>query len=156
MKKLLVSFLLISAMIAGCASTYMPPPPKKRDSAMTTMAEAATSVTSSLQTLEGIRKAENPAYQKNLPNPSTYNMNQLSSVDWTGPIEPLVKRLAKASNYRFRVLGTAPAIPVIVSISDKNVSLAEILRDADYQAGKKADIVVYTKSRTIELRYRKV
>ena len=55
-----------------------------------------------------------------------------------------------------RVLGQAPAVPVLISLDVNDESLAEILRDIDYQAGKKASIHVYSNSQVIELRYAKI
>ena len=61
------------------------------DPAMTQLAEAATSVSQSLNTLAAIQKARTPAYQKRLPNPATYGMTDIVSLDWSGPVEPLLK-----------------------------------------------------------------
>jgi len=55
-----------------------------------------------------------------------------------------------------RVLGKEPAVPVLVSLDVQDQSLAEILRNIDYQAGKKATIHVYPNSLVIELRYAKI
>jgi defect-in-organelle-trafficking protein DotD len=156
MKKILLPILTLTGLLSGCAShfsDYMPPPPPGGDPAAIQLAIAARSVTSSLTTLEGIGKAENPHYEKNLPDPRGYGMNQLASIDWTGPIGPLVEKLAVASGYRIRVLGSPPPIPIIVAIHAENLPLAVILRNADYQAGEKADVAVYAKQGTIELRY---
>jgi defect-in-organelle-trafficking protein DotD len=79
-----------------------------------------------------------------------------ASVDWSGPVDELTMRIAKAAHYRTRVLGKAPAIPVLVSVRSEDKSLVDILRDIDYQAGQKADIHVYPNSRIVELRYAKV
>ena len=64
-------------------------------------------------------------------------------------------QIAIASNYRLTVLGTAPAIPVLVTVYSKNVMLGDVLRDVGYQGGRRAQVVVYPDSRTIELRYAK-
>ena len=72
------------------------------------------------------------------------------------PIEELTARIAKAAHFRLRILGKSPSIPVLISINAKDKSLAEILRDIDYQAGKKANIHVYPNSQVVELRYAKI
>jgi len=89
------------------------------------------------------------------PSPATYNMGGLTTVDWSGPIEPLLQQMARAADYRVRVLGTQPAIPVLVTIYAKNAMLGDVLRDAGYQCGRRASVVVYPESRVIELRYAK-
>ncbi|MGB6976093.1 MAG: type IVB secretion system lipoprotein DotD [Gammaproteobacteria bacterium] len=118
------------------------------------LAEAAVSISQSLQELAAIDRAANP--QAKIPPPTDpvrIGMNGLASVDWTGPVEPLIRKIAKATNYRVRVLGRAPAIPVIVAIYAQSIPLADILRDVSYQAQKKATIMIYPGSRVLELRY---
>ncbi len=39
------------------------------------------------------------------PNPASYGMAQQVSIDWSGPVEPLLKQLANASGYRLRSIG---------------------------------------------------
>lgn len=118
------------------------------------LAEAASSVGHSLQQISAIQKATHPGVKIAQPlNPDAIGMAQLTSLDWTGPIEPLVRKIAATSHYHVRILGKAPAIPVLVTINADNVPLADILRDVTYQVTKKADILIYPASRTIELRY---
>ena len=128
------------------------------DDATIKLAEAANSVSRSLTELSRIEAATtDPAKVDRLPNAQAYHIKGTASVDWTGPIGPLVKQIAAASNYRLRIVGNPPAVPIIISITTKNAQLGEILRDADFQASRKADIVVYPKTKTsdaiIELRY---
>ncbi len=90
-----------------------------------------------------------------IPSPASYGMAELTSIDWSGPVEPLVRQVARAANYRVRVLGQPPAIPVIVTLYDKNRMLADVLSDIGYQCGRRASVIVYPESRVIELRYAK-
>lgn len=140
-------------LLAGCA-----PPPKPivlgDDAAQIKLAEAATSVSHSLEKLAAMEKAVHPSIKLPAPpDPASIGMARLASVDWTGPVEPLVRRIAAVTGYRVRVLGRPLAIPALVSISAKNTPLADILRDAIFQVAKKANIVVYPGSRVIEIRY---
>lgn len=124
------------------------------DDAEIKLAEAAVSVSKSLDCLAEIEKASHPCLR--LPPPmdaSRFGLACPASVDWVGPVEPLIKRIADATCYRVRVLGREPAIPVIVSINAKNIPFADILRNISLQIHKKACIVVYPNSRVIELRY---
>lgn len=83
-------------------------------------------------------------------------MSGTADVDWTGPIEPLVRKLAQMTDYKIKVLGSAPAIPIIVSISQEKAVIADILKNAGMQAGKRANIVVFPANRVIEIRYAKM
>src|SRR5579871_3854389 len=57
-------------------------------------------------------------------------MGGTADVDWTGPIEPLVRKLADMTDYKVKVLGSAPGIPIIVSISQNNAVIADILKNS--------------------------
>ena len=153
MKKNILPVLTIAALLAGCVSNYVPPTPHPKDPASVKLAEAASSISSSLVTLEGIRKAENPQFQKKLPSANSFGMTQLSSIDWTGPIGPIVSKIAKAANYRLQVLGNPPAIPVLITIHVQNQPLGQILQNIDYQAGRNAYIYVNARAGIIQLRY---
>ena len=124
------------------------------DAAETKLAEAASAVSHSLNQLAQIEKAMHPPMHLPHPqNPARLGMANLASVDWTGPVEPLLRKLAKATHYRLRVLGNTPAIPVIVNVTKHDVPMADILRDLTYQTAKRADILLYPRSKVMELRY---
>ncbi|HLD17001.1 MAG TPA: type IVB secretion system lipoprotein DotD [Coxiellaceae bacterium] len=122
------------------------------------LAESAQAVNQSLEQLSAVQIATHPQVSMPPPmNPQKVGMDQLSSVDWTGPVEPLLKKVAAQSGYQLHVLGIEPPIPVIVSVTAKDQPLAYILRDVTFQVQDRAGIAVYpgkTKAtRVIELRY---
>jgi len=80
-------------------------------------------------------------------------MSGTADIDWTGPIEPLLRKLADMTDYKVKVLGNPPSIPIIVSISQDKTVIADILKNAGMQAGKRANIVVFPANRIIEVRY---
>lgn len=143
--------IVLSLILCACAT---PPPRDPPDSAGSALAEASYAVSRSLANLTEVAQAAHPmAAMPPSPSPASYGMSGLTSVDWSGPVEPLIIQIAKSVNYRARVLGRAPAIPVMVSIYDKNMMVADILRDIGYQCGRRAAVVVYPENRVIELRY---
>ena len=143
-------FLLLGA----CAT---PRAPKGYDisKGQASLAEASYAVSRSLVDLAETAQASHPLPHLAPPNPESYGMGGLTTIDWSGPVCPLLRQIAKASGYRVRVLGTEPAIPVIVTIYQKNALLGDILRDVGYQCGRRAAVVVYPESQVIELRYAK-
>lgn len=161
MKNKLVFLLAVSLCLGGCSSrsiTFKKPPinAPSGDAAIK-LAEAAVSVSDSMLEMAKIEKVITPPVNDNtLTIPNAYNLQARASVDWSGPIEELTDRIAQAAHFHIRVLGKEPAVPVLISITAKDRSLAEILRDIDYQAGKKASIHVYPNSQVVELRYAKI
>ncbi len=160
--------LLLTALLTACSkktdinyayiTTDSAPVTAVDQNAQAQLAEAAVSVDKSLQELSAIKIATHPQIHLAPPvSPAQLGMEEISSIDWTGPIEPLLKKIAVASQYRLKVLGTPPAIPIIVTVNATDQPLADILRDVTFQAQNKAGIVVYPgktpASRVIELRY---
>ena len=143
-----------SAKDPGFFETSMRFEPRAHDEAEVKLAEAADSVNDSLKELSEIERAMHPgARLPTPPNPARIGMAGTASVDWIGPVEPLVAKIAAASHYRVRVLGPKPPIPALVQINKQDVALMDILRDVTFQVQKKVDIVVYPSNRVIELRY---
>lgn len=135
-------------------TTDSAPVPVVNRNAQAQLAEAATSVGHSLQQMGAIQLAIHPKAKLREPlNPATIGMAQQTSLDWTGPIAPLLRKIAEASHYKLHILGKEPAIPIIVAINANNVLLADILRNATFQVEKKANITLYPATKTIELRY---
>ncbi len=119
------------------------------------IAEAATTVGQSLQELSAMQMALHPQTKLGNPvNPNAIGMGKIASVNWTGPVKPLLLKIAQATGYQLNVIGKKPAIPVLVSLDMHNVPIADILRNAIYQVVTKANVVVYPNKRLIELRYR--
>lgn len=149
---------IVSAMLVGCAGTFRKPPVNNpSDDATIKLAEAAVSVSDSMLEMARIEKVIiPPGIDNTLTIPNAYNLQARASVDWSGPIEELTARITKAAHFKLRILGQPPAVPVLISLSVKDISLAELLRDIDYQAGKKANIHVYPNSQVVELRYAKI
>ncbi len=146
--------LLTFSLLTGCATEqYTPSKVSGSDPAAIQLAEAANSVSQSLYQLAAVEKAATPRKPEKLPDPASYGMGNLVSVDWTGPVAAILQRIAKVSHYKLRIIGTEPAIPILVSITAENEPIGNILRNAAYQAHQRAQVIVYPKQKVIELRY---
>jgi len=153
MKIKLALITVLSLALCACSN---PPPEVHLDAPDASLAEASFSVSRAISSLSETAQAAHPLPPLDPPpNPASYGMAGLTSIDWSGPVEPLVREIAKVTGYRVRVLGTRPAIPVLVSVYDKNMMVADILRDVGFQCGRRATVVIYPESRVIELRYAK-
>ncbi len=148
--------IMLFLPLSLCACISRPAPPNPLDNTESSLSEASYAVSRSISGLSETAQATRPLPQLDPPpNPASYGMAGLTSVDWSGPVEPLIIQIAKATHYRVRVLGNPPAIPILVSVYDKNRMIADILRDIGYQCGRRATVVVFPESRVIELRYAK-
>ena len=145
-----IFILLILLLLGACSSQ----PAYKESDVEYQLTRAALSIEDSMKTLA----AAQDIYTKNAINTDILvtpqgGMGGLASIDWSGPIEPLLEKLGDLTHYRVKVLGPMPPIPLIVTISCRERIIADILKDTGLQAGKRATVVVYPTNRIIELRY---
>lgn len=123
----------------------------------TAIAESARSVATSLEKLSKIERAVHPNAKVNDdPSPNLPGLSNRASVDWSGPVEPLLRQLASAANYRLQIMGSKPGIPILITLTKSDATLAEMVRDIRYQAQRRASIQLYPNKRIIELRYHPV
>lgn len=157
MQRLFYLFIVVTLLV-GCQN-LTPVPHKTKamsnaDPALVDTAEAAVSISHSLSELglaqrneSGLLKRESE--QSDLPKV----MSRLVSIDWAGPVEPLVKQLAESVQLRVKVIGAEPGIPVLVSLRKRDTSVYDILQDVRGQIGERAEIMVFPSSGVIELHY---
>jgi defect-in-organelle-trafficking protein DotD len=159
MKKKQIGIFLLAILLSACARIPNEQPASANyapyaDPAQVKLSESAAAISRSLISLAEIQQAVTPPTKKiQSLDSSVYGMSNLVSINWAGPIEPLIVQIAKSTGYSVRVFGRAPAIPVMVSLNAQNKTIGEVLTNAGYQAGDKADIIVFPKTHTIELRY---
>jgi len=153
----LLSTLSFVVGLLGCSTDPVPAekhPEAMIDQSRIELSESAIAANHSLQTMASIEQSKNPVQvQESLPDPASYGMGQIASIDWVGPVEPLVKKIASIAQYRLNVVGHAPAIPVLVSLDHQNMAIGEILNDALLQTRSQIDVQVYPSAQLIELRY---
>lgn len=164
MKILLSAIAILSCLsLTACTSSSAPQLPAKAapipvasvtDAASAKLAEAASSVSQSLTELAAVNKANMaPQAAKLYPKVDQMQIPGTSSVDWNGPIQPLLKQIASAVGYRLVVSGNAPAIPIMVLVRASERSNAEIVQDAALQAGTRATVTSNYSLKTIYLSY---
>ena len=155
MKRHIILLACLPHILCACA---VPKQPEgyNINKTQASLAEASYSVSRSMSDLAETAEAAHPLPDlAPPPAPASYGMGGQTSIDWSGPVEPLIKQIARTSDYRVRVLGTEPAIPVLVTVYAQHTMLGDVLRDVGYQCGRRASIVVFPDSRVIELRYAK-
>lgn len=149
--------LLLFLSLVACKNMLPAPmvvkPALEADSAGIETAEAAASVSQSLSQLSTMSLNENGMLKRESNDEMPRVLMRLMSIDWSGPVEPLLKQVAQSSHMRLKVLGHQPAIPVLVSLSKRETMTYDILQDIRGQVSAKADIVIFPTSGVIELRY---
>ncbi len=118
------------------------------------LVHAAESIEQSLGVLAAAEQAESPPILDTAPLITPEGgMHGKVDLEWTGPLAPLVQKIADLSHYRVKFLGKEPPIPILISISAKAALMADVLQNASLQAGKRAYILVFPKDKIIEVRY---
>ena len=164
-KLLFIPLLLTSLALGGCASTprqvnlhlnYVNDNAAVSDNdpaAQAQIADAANSVDRSLSQMSAIDIATHPKTRLGKPMRVRDGLARYASITWYGPVAPVLYTIAKKAGYHVSVIGSKPAIAVLVNVSARNQSLSEILRNVSYQVHAKARIAIYPSRKIIELRY---
>src|SRR5437773_1131606 len=121
----LATLLLVGCSTLAAYKTIPRKPPRNApsDDATIKFAEASNSVSEQLVELSRIQAAATPPIREVLIDPHPYALQTHASIDWIGPAEPLMRKIALAAHYRVRVLGFEPPIPVLVNIYVHDTSL---------------------------------
>lgn len=81
-------------------------------------------------------------------------LDMLVTFDWNGELGSAVEALAQAAGYSYRAVGAAPSTPILVMLRADGSQIGALLRDAGLQAGDRADVVVRSDERAIEVFYK--
>ena len=119
------------------------------------LAESAASVSRSLQELARIeRSVHNVQHVRDDSSIIQARLDGRTTVDWTGRLDTLLKKIAKTGNLKYRAVGNQPAIPLIVSVNEKDVLITDLIRNVAYQVQNQASVTL-TKDKVIQLQYLK-
>ena len=152
--------LVAVVLLCGCSLTKKKPvvdhlSHKNNQDIEQQLLDTAQSIERSLALLAMSQEANNPPLINTAPLLTPEGgMGGTADIDWTGPIEPLLRKLADLTDYKLKVLGSEPSIPIIVSITQTKAVIADIVKNASLQAGKQANIMIFPANKIIELRYR--
>lgn len=117
------------------------------------LAEAADKASAALQSLARMEQSQKPIAPESVIGNAPADLQTRVTVDWNGPIEPLLQNLASQAHYRFIKVGKTPAVPVIVRMNVRDRPVVEQLQSASLQATGSTDIIVNALTKTIELHY---
>lgn len=123
------------------------------DSVSAMLADAADRVASSLEKLAAVEYQRSPGVAVAPVADAPVELRRAITVNWVGPVEPIVETLANRSSYNFIVLGSPPPVPIVVSLDVENMPVVDVLRDIGLQMGVRGDIRVDGKNKTVEIQY---
>lgn len=148
--------LSILLVLAGCGffpdgglETTQEAPAEDRAAALLT--SAALRAEAALAELAQSRASENPIDAR--PPPSLVPAELLAeiTVDWTGPLDTLARRLAEEVGWDYVEAGPVPAVPPIVEIHATSSPVILVLRDAGIQAAETAALTVDAQARQVRI-----
>lgn len=150
--------------LAGCSTTKeLPPVDNTRvevtgtqaDSTAITarLAEAAQRTANALENLASVEQARTPELYTPVVTDAPEELRLLLTVQWTGPWENLLKTMAERVHYQFRVIGKQPPTPIIVTVDAKQQPFVDVMRSIGLQAAGRADLVLDSRSKVVEVRY---
>lgn len=145
--------LIIGVLVLALSSCSNPFRSLTSTSSERSLMATADAVHASLQRLESYELVEKPQLMNwDILAQQDVRLTERVALDWSGPAEPLLERLAQELTYTLRTLGPPPAIPLMVQVSGKN-TVGTWLKDVSLQVGKRADLLLYPDAQIIELRY---
>lgn len=151
---------ILAISLLGCSLTKTKPTTDDKTTVVNNkevekqLVETAQSIERSLAMLAMSQEANNPPLMNTAPLITPEGgMGGTADIDWTGPIEPLLKKLADMTEYNLKILGNDPSVPIIISITQTKAVIADIVKNASLQAGKRANVMVFPANKIIELRY---
>lgn len=117
------------------------------------LAQAGDSVSRSMYQMSAIELANNPQFKPKKLNPKAIHMTQITSIDWVGPLEQVLNKMAQLTHYSLRIVGQKPVSPTIIVLKEENKMIADILRNIQYQASQQARINIDPDNQVLELFY---
>ena len=119
--------------------------------------KAIDAINRSLNDLAQMQKSQHPDRISMNDDNASYGpaLNQMIQMDWYGPVDNIINKLAKQIGFKVQMYGKKPALPILVSIHsvEKQQAAIDILRNLNLQVGQQLDIRVYPEAKVISMRY---
>ena len=143
---------LLAGLLSACGHQQQKPQPEppSLDARIVDerIAESADTIQKMWAALGRLEQSRDPGQFRHLkdnppPDKLPLELRRRISIEWSGTLTDLVRKLAEYSGYPFKETGPRPAVPVLIALSAENQTIAAILREAGYQAGKRAGVIVH-------------
>ncbi|ODN43862.1 DotD/TraH family lipoprotein [Piscirickettsia litoralis] len=155
-------FLTLTAILQGCSSQptkiyqqeIANEQLKNNIKVQQALIKAVEKTSQSLISLSKIRRAQYPK-QLMMPfiNIHDQNLNKNLSISWYGPINAVVRNIARAVGFKYQQFGKKPGLPVLVDLNYQSTPALVIFQNIELQANNKAAIKIFPKEKIVSLRY---
>jgi defect-in-organelle-trafficking protein DotD len=152
MKNMALVIIMIITATYGCAATNATQKASSTDQAIATLEKSAAQIEADLRQLVLLQTDKKQGGLRAVL-PKNGPLGKKIVMHWNGPIEPAVKRIARAIRYQHRVLGTAPAAPITVKINVVKEKAYNVLDSIGWQAANKAQLLVDPLKKSITIAY---
>jgi defect-in-organelle-trafficking protein DotD len=151
-------FLVLAALapvlvLGACVQQPKPQLVAEPDSTTLRLAVAADRAANALDQLAAIESTRTPVNLPPLTATAPAELRRGVTINWIGPVEPLVKQLADRASYEFKITGNAPEAALVTSVNARHTPVIEILRDVGLQLGGRGELKVDANLKTVELSY---
>ncbi|AOG03483.1 DotD/TraH family lipoprotein [Bosea sp. RAC05] len=151
------AFATSLTVMGGCASKVaVEAPVVEGPDASKLLAESADRAARAQEELARIQTARTAP----VPRPVEENLagvpddlRRTATMEWSGPAEEAARRMAAIVGWDFRVIGNAPATPVMVSVSMRDIAAVKIMENIGLQAQPFAQVAAIASQRRIEFRH---
>ncbi|MEM6810933.1 MAG: DotD/TraH family lipoprotein [Pseudomonadota bacterium] len=147
--------LCVALVLPACAQMTQRSPQvvASPDKVSLMLAEAADKASNALEALAAVEQSRAPAIAVEPIHNAPSELKRAATINWIGPADTLLRKLADRASYTFISVGNKPPVPLVVNIDKENAPVIEILRDVGLQLGMRADVKVDSINRMVELHY---
>ncbi len=156
MRNLLTLSLLLTIVIVSACH----PLPKREpqvvaapDKVSQMLANAADKAATSLESLAAVEQARSPNVSVEPIVNAPPELMRAMTIQWVGPADQLLEKLADRASYNFLAVGDRPPVPIVVNVDVTNEPVIDLLRNVGLQMGVRGDVKVDSTRKVVELQY---
>lgn len=121
------------------------------------LAEGAARSADAAETLAQVERARTAPMESSLTAAQVAELppelQRPTTVEWTGPAAELVGEISRNIGYGFSVVGDAPPVDVMVSVSAVDEPAVKVLENVSYQIARFAEVFIDPNGKRVEFRF---
>lgn len=121
------------------------------------LAEGAARSADAAETLAQVERARTAPIESSLTAAQVAalppELQRPTTVEWTGPAAELVGELSRNIGYAFSVVGNAPPVDVMVSVSAVDEPAVKVFENISYQIARFGEVFVDPNGKRVEFRF---